>query len=55
MLKDRIIIALDVNTIKELERLLDLLSPYIKIFKVGMELFYSCGPKAVDAINKDDR
>jgi|SRR3989338_2160357 len=55
MLKDRIIIALDVNTIKELERLLDVLSPYIKIFKVGMELFYSCGPKAVDAIKKYDR
>lgn len=55
MLKDRIIIALDVSTIKELERLLDTLSPHIKIFKVGMELFYSCGPKAVDVIKKYDK
>jgi len=53
--KDKIIVALDVNTIKEEERLLNLLSPHIKIFKVGMELFYSCGPKAIDIIKKYDR
>ncbi|MBU1061513.1 MAG: orotidine-5'-phosphate decarboxylase [Candidatus Omnitrophica bacterium] len=52
---NKIIVALDVNTIKELERLLDILSPHIKIFKVGMELFYSCGPKAVEIIKKYDR
>lgn len=55
MLKDKVIIALDVSTIKGLERLLDILSPHIKIFKVGMELFYSCGPKAIDVIKKYDR
>lgn len=53
--KDKIIIALDVNTIKEEERLLNILSPHIKIFKVGMGLFYSCGPKAIDVIKKYDR
>jgi len=53
--KEKIIIALDVNTIKEEERLLDILSPHIKIFKVGMELFYSCGPKSIDMIRKYDR
>lgn len=55
MIKDKIIIALDVDTIKEEERLVSLLSPYIRIFKVGMELFYSCGPKAIDVIKKYDR
>ena len=55
MLKDNVIVALDVNTLKEEERLLDILSPYVRIFKVCMELFYSCGPKAVDLVKKYDR
>lgn len=53
--KEKIIIALDVNTIKDLERLLSILSPHVRIFKVGMELFYSCGPKALDVIRKYDK
>ena len=55
MLKDKIIVALDVNSIKEEQRLLGILTPHIKIFKVGMELFYSCGPKAVEVIKKYDK
>lgn len=55
MEKDKIIVALDVKTIKEEERLLDILSPHIRIFKIGMELFYSCGAKAVDIVKKYDR
>ncbi len=54
-MKDKIIIALDVDTVKEEERLLELLSPYIKIFKVGSELFTSCGPKAIDLVKRYDR
>ena len=53
--KDKIIIALDVNTIKEAKRLLDILSPHAKIFKIGMELFYSCSAKAVELVKKYDR
>lgn len=53
--KDKIIVALDTNTLKEVERLLDILSPHVGIFKVGMELFYSCGPKAIDLIKKYDK
>ena len=53
--KDKIIIALDVNTIKQEQRLLDILSPHVKIFKIGMELFYSCGAKAVELVKKYDR
>ena len=53
--KDKIIIALDVNTIKEEQRLLDILSPHVNIFKIGMELFYSCGAKAVELVKKYDR
>jgi len=53
--KDKIIIALDVNTIKEEKRLLDILSPHVKIFKIGMELFYSYSAKAVELVKKYDR
>ncbi|MDP8229511.1 MAG: orotidine-5'-phosphate decarboxylase [Candidatus Gorgyraea atricola] len=53
--KEKIIIALDVSTIKETERLLTILSPHVSIFKVGMELFYSCGPKVIDIIKKYDK
>lgn len=55
MMKDKIIIALDVNTLKEEERLLDILSPEAQIFKIGMELFYSCGSKALDLVKKYDK
>ena len=54
-MKDKIIIALDVNTLKEEERLLDILSPEAQIFKIGMELFYSCGTKALDLVKKYDK
>jgi len=54
-MKDRVIVALDVNTLKEEERFLDILSPHIQIFKIGMELFYSCGAKAIELVRKYDR
>jgi len=54
-MKDKIIIALDVNTLKEEERLLDILSPHVQVFKIGMELFYSCGFKAIELVKKYDR
>ena len=53
--KEKIIVALDVSSIKEEERLIKILSPHVRIFKVGMELFYSCGPKSLDIIKKYDR
>ncbi|MDP6685672.1 MAG: orotidine-5'-phosphate decarboxylase [Candidatus Omnitrophota bacterium] len=54
-MKEKIIIALDVNSLKEAKRLLDILSPEVKLFKIGMELFYSCGPKVVELVKKYDR
>jgi orotidine-5'-phosphate decarboxylase len=54
-MKNRVIIALDVSTLKEEERLLDILSPEAQIFKIGMELFYSCGPKAIELVKKYDK
>jgi len=53
--KEKVIVALDVNKIKDIERILDMLAPYVRIFKVGMELFYSCGPRVIDIVKKYDR
>jgi orotidine-5'-phosphate decarboxylase len=54
-MKDNVIIALDVNTLKEEERLLDALSSEVQVFKIGMELFYSCGVKAIELVKKYDK
>ena len=51
-LNERIIFALDVNSLQKCEEWLDLLGPYINFFKVGLELFIAEGFKAVDAVTK---
>lgn len=45
--KGELIVALDVDTFEEARSLIDLLSPVVDIFKVGSQLFTSCGPVAV--------
>lgn len=49
--KDRIILALDVDTQAEAERLVQELGAWVGYFKVGMQLFNSCGPDIVRRIN----
>ena len=51
--KDRIILALDVDTIEEVEKYVDLLKDYVGYFKVGLQLFTSCGFEAVEVIKKN--
>lgn len=50
--KDRLILALDVDTTEEVERLVSLLKDYVGCFKVGPQLFISCAYDAIDAIKK---
>ena len=50
--KERIILALDVDTLEEVEKYVDLLKDYVGYFKVGLQLFTSCGFEAVEAIKK---
>jgi len=50
--KDRIILALDVDTEKEALKLANQLSNQVGAFKVGMQLFNSAGPQIVDSIHK---
>lgn len=49
---ERIIVALDVSNIEDLEILVDKLRSVIKIFKIGIELFTSCGVEAVDVVRR---
>jgi orotidine-5'-phosphate decarboxylase len=48
--KDYIIFPLDVSSTKEAKRYIELLTPYIGMFKVGMELFTRTGPSVVRLI-----
>jgi orotidine-5'-phosphate decarboxylase len=49
--KDRIILALDVDTKGQALALVKELAPYVGVFKVGMQLFNSTGPPIVAEIN----
>jgi orotidine-5'-phosphate decarboxylase len=45
--RSKILFALDVNGLEEIDRFAGLLSGKVGMFKVGKELFTSCGPEAV--------
>ncbi|MDD3374234.1 MAG: orotidine-5'-phosphate decarboxylase [Candidatus Omnitrophica bacterium] len=45
--KPKLIVALDVRTFEEARNLIETLSPVVDIFKVGSQLFTSCGPVSV--------
>ena len=41
--KERLIVALDVDGFERAKELMDILYPTVRIFKIGSELFTSCG------------
>ncbi len=49
-IKEKLIVALDLPTLEEAERFVDILYPKVTMFKVGMQLFTACGPEAVKMI-----
>jgi orotidine-5'-phosphate decarboxylase len=49
---DKLILALDVPDYHHAIELVGMFKDYIRIFKVGLELFISSGPKIIDDINK---
>jgi len=49
---EKIIVAIDVNNIAELEKLVDKLRSVVKIFKIGSELFTSCGVSAIEVVRR---
>lgn len=50
--KEKIIFALDINEFSDIERWASLLAPHVGMFKIGKQLFTSCGPAAVRMIQK---
>ncbi|KPK42286.1 MAG: orotidine 5'-phosphate decarboxylase [Omnitrophica WOR_2 bacterium SM23_29] len=50
--EDRLIVALDVQSLGEAEGLINRLIPAVKIFKVGLGLFTLYGPKAVELVQR---
>lgn len=48
----RLIVALDVDKKEKALHLVDALKPEVALFKVGLELFSSCGPDIVETIKK---
>ncbi len=50
--RNKIIFALDVNGLAEIDRYAEMLSGKVGMFKVGKELFTSCGPAAVKAVQR---
>jgi len=50
--RKKIIFALDVHGLDDIDRWADTLSGKVGMFKVGKELFTSCGPAAVKAVQR---
>jgi orotidine-5'-phosphate decarboxylase len=50
--RERLIFALDVDSLEEAEKWVGLLHEKVGIFKVGKQLFTRCGPQVVDLIRK---
>lgn len=50
--KEKVIVALDVDTLQEVEDLVSKLAPYVGMFKVGLQLYTSLGPKVLEAVKE---
>jgi orotidine-5'-phosphate decarboxylase len=50
--KDRLIVALDVDSLDRAVGLVDALAGQVTRFKIGSQLFTACGPPAVEAVRK---
>lgn len=48
---ERLIVALDVKTLKEAGDIIKKLSPAVRVFKIGIELFTLCGPDSVRMVH----
>lgn len=48
----KLIVALDVGDMQSAKKLVNELAPIVDIFKIGMQLFTSCGPEIVKVVEK---
>ncbi|NLK00553.1 MAG: orotidine-5'-phosphate decarboxylase, partial [Clostridia bacterium] len=52
MENDKLILALDVNTLGEAEELVLALKDVVGTYKIGMQLYYGAGNKAVEMVHR---
>lgn len=50
--KASIAVALDLETFSDLKRIATLVSPYVKILKIGLQTYYRDGQKAIDLVRE---
>ncbi|MBC7189334.1 orotidine-5'-phosphate decarboxylase [Candidatus Aerophobetes bacterium] len=53
-LKERVILALDVDSLDEAKKYILKLKGEVKLFKIGIRLFFSCGPQIIDVVREKD-
>ncbi|HSA07736.1 MAG TPA: orotidine-5'-phosphate decarboxylase [Candidatus Gastranaerophilales bacterium] len=53
--RDRLVLALDVNTMEEAKKLVYELKDYVGVFKVGLQLYTSVGPDIIKMIQDEGR
>lgn len=51
-ISDKLIVALDVDTLAKAKHFVDVLYPKVKLFKIGSQLFTAYGPKAVKMVGE---
>ncbi|MCU0651346.1 MAG: orotidine-5'-phosphate decarboxylase [Candidatus Omnitrophica bacterium] len=51
-LKDKLIVALDVDTLEKAKKIVDVLGDKVKFYKIGSQLFTSCGQDAIKMIGE---
>ena len=52
---NRIIVALDMNSFDKMKEMVDELGDAVSFYKVGMELYYSVGQKAVEFLKSKNK
>lgn len=55
MADKRLIVALDVSTFEEMKEMVESLGDSVSFYKVGMELFYAVGAKAIEYLKKQNK
>ncbi len=55
MADERLIVALDVHSMEEVEHLVETLGDSVSFYKVGMELFYSVGAKVIEYLKNKEK
>ncbi len=51
--KERLIFPLDFQELKEALFWVEKLSPYVGLFKIGLELFTKEGPRAIEEVKRE--